>query len=273
MKSWRQLYPAHPCAEVFNMLRDDELDALANDINENGLRTSVDLWRADTPDSPTFVVDGRNRLEALARLGVTFRSPGCEAEWPDGVITKPFRWLHCREDDLAAYVISANIRRRHLTKEQQAELIVRAIEAGKRIDCAKVARSFNPTPGQKGGSTKDPVLAAAIDKGKKHDISERTMKRARAKVQGKQLAPRKTVAAEPVSKETIDEALSQLRRRGDQLIADYIALLTTPGLTLGETQVINQRLIEWRKQFDARVTDVASATARRRRTEGHSPTG
>ena len=50
---------------------------------------------------------------------------------------------------------------------------------------ATLARSFNPTPGQRGGSTADPILAAAITEGRKHDIGKRTIQRARATVRGK----------------------------------------------------------------------------------------
>ena len=53
------------------MLSEAELDALANDIQEHGLRQSIVLWRDGTPDNRVFVLDGRNRLEALTRLGCT----------------------------------------------------------------------------------------------------------------------------------------------------------------------------------------------------------
>ena len=80
------------------------------------------------------------------------------------VANHPKQWTATQVHDPAAFVIGANIRRRHLTKEQQAELIVKTIEAGRVMnDRATVARSFSPTPGTKGGSTKDPVLAKAVD--------------------------------------------------------------------------------------------------------------
>ena len=42
-----------------------------------------------------------------------------------------FRTIKYRPDfDAAAWVIGANIHRRHLSKQQQADLIVAAIEAG-----------------------------------------------------------------------------------------------------------------------------------------------
>jgi hypothetical protein len=201
-QDWRTRYPVHPCADVFPMLPDDELDALAADIKTHGLKNPIVLWRdlgAGKGRREYLLLDGRNRLEAFQRAGIAI-----PAEPTDDT---PLQFMTVTGDP-AAYVISANIRRRHLTKEQQAELIVRTVEAAQELeaaqaltteirdgaaknDQAKVARSFNPTPGKRGGSTKDPVLHKSITEAKKHGISARTVKRARAKVQGKTPAPKK----------------------------------------------------------------------------------
>ncbi len=178
--SWREIYPVHPCADVFPMMGDAELDALAKDIQTNGLRQPVVVWRDDESWSRQWVVlDGRNRLAALARAGIEIPSePGDSSSWRNG--TRIFSTAPSMVDP-ATYVISANIRRRHLTKEQQAELIVKTMDAGAKNDRATVARSFSPTAGKKGGSTTDPALAAAVIEGAKHGISKRTIQKARAK--------------------------------------------------------------------------------------------
>jgi hypothetical protein len=164
------------------MMSDDEIAKLSEDIATHGLQRPIVLWRAsDDSDATTIcVLDGRNRLAALERLGVRWLDLG-DVQWPnhDGEVSRIAEFNYSA--DPAAYVISANIHRRHLTKAQQAELIVRTIEAGK-IDRAKVARSFSPIAGRKGGSTKDPDLAAAVAEAKKHDISKRLIQEARAKV-------------------------------------------------------------------------------------------
>jgi len=197
-QSWRSVCPVHPCADVFPLLSEPDLEALAKDIKANGLRQPITLWK-ERPRGQIFVLDGRNRLDALARVnpravailrefvgtsanangGACGGGPGCSF---DLIMTS----------DPAAYVISINIKRRHLTKEQQAELIVKTIEAAKN-ERAKVARSFSPSAGKKGGSTKDPVLTAAVEEGRKHGISKRTVQNARAKLNGKQPAPRKKI--------------------------------------------------------------------------------
>jgi hypothetical protein len=194
--SWRDRYPVHPCADVFPMLSEPELDALAADIKANSLRSPIVLWQDETA-SCYWVLDGRNRLEALERLGVAIpddpqeavdipRNPR-EGEDPSDATVYCRIFILANDgvqiDDPARFVISLNITRRHLTKEQQAILIVQTLEAG-RIDCANLARSFSPVAGAKGGSTKDLVLAEAVAEAEKYGISRRTVQNARAKVRG-----------------------------------------------------------------------------------------
>jgi ParB-like chromosome segregation protein Spo0J len=92
----------------FPILEDDALDKLAADIKEHGLREPVRLWR-DRQNGRLYVLDGRNRLEALERAGVEILNNPMDAEeHPCFVITE--------EDNPASILISLNIHRRHLTK-------------------------------------------------------------------------------------------------------------------------------------------------------------
>jgi hypothetical protein len=59
-KTWRKRYKVHPCADVFPMMTDEELDKLAEDIKANGLKDPVDFVGDE-------LVDGRNRMEAMER--------------------------------------------------------------------------------------------------------------------------------------------------------------------------------------------------------------
>lgn len=96
--------PVFPAAAVFPMLHEEELNQLAADIKENGLKSPI--VTADIKDeagkTETMLVDGRNRLAACKIAGVE----------PD--ITK------LNGEDPTAYVLSSNILRRHMTKGQQA---------------------------------------------------------------------------------------------------------------------------------------------------------
>ena len=88
--------PVHPLAALFPMLPDDELQELAEDIAENGLRNPI------VRDSDGQIVDGRNRLKACRLAGVepTFQ--------------------HINGEDVRAFIASQNVNRRHLTKGQRA---------------------------------------------------------------------------------------------------------------------------------------------------------
>ena len=91
----------HPYADMFPMLPDDDLDALAADISVNGQRHPILL----TFDG--VLVDGRNRLEACKRAGVPPK----------------FRTI---DADPVAVIIAENMQRRDLTQGQKAHLAVAA---------------------------------------------------------------------------------------------------------------------------------------------------
>jgi ParB-like nuclease domain len=96
--------PPHPAAEVFPMLDDDELEELASDIKNNGLQHPLVV--AELGDEP-LLVDGRNRREACRRVGVI----------PD--------YIRLDGHDPVAYILSANINRRHMTKGQRAMAVAK----------------------------------------------------------------------------------------------------------------------------------------------------
>ena len=64
-KSWRDVLPIHPAAELFPLMSPDELQALGEDIKKHdGLTSSIALWRAD-PAAQLQLLDGRNRCDAI----------------------------------------------------------------------------------------------------------------------------------------------------------------------------------------------------------------
>ena len=99
--------PVFPAADVFPMMADDELSELAEDIAANGLHEPLVKAEIETPDEPKhpmtwMLIDGRNRRAACKLAGIEPR----------------IRVLN--GDDPTAYVLSANIHRRHMTKGQRA---------------------------------------------------------------------------------------------------------------------------------------------------------
>src|SRR5262245_16617274 len=194
MKSWRDVYKVHPAADLFPTLPEDELRKLGEDIKANGLKDKIILWSGR--DEDLIVLDGRNRLDAMELMKVSILENQGARNSPDG---KSDDWGFLSsitthyDGDPYSYVISKNIRRRHLSKEQQADLIVKVIKA-KEADLAKMAKSVERnSKGQVKGSTKDPIKQAAVEEGKKHGISKRMIERAppRTKVQHRNRHERK----------------------------------------------------------------------------------
>jgi ParB-like chromosome segregation protein Spo0J len=185
------------------MMSDAELRELAESIRANGLQIPISFYVGKGKEQDLILLDGRNRLEAMERHGVK--------------VCVEKRYVY---KDPVAHVIGANINRRHLTKHQQAELIVAAHRAaaggrdgeapnkprqvGDVSDAAEADRKYEPLsmtvacdvdgaiepevkaklPAEcerKGGRGKiNAVKAAAVATAKEHGISKRTVERALA---------------------------------------------------------------------------------------------
>jgi hypothetical protein len=115
--SCRDVLKVHPAADLFPMMPADELKALGEDIKKHGLREPIILYE-------DMILDGRNRYRACIEAGVvpTFRLGG---QWPPEQINLARPLI----TDPYAYVISANIHRRHLTPDQKRDLIGKLLKA------------------------------------------------------------------------------------------------------------------------------------------------
>jgi len=187
---WRDKYKVHPAADVFPMMSDEEIDGL---VKANGLREQV-VFTVDEE-----LLEGRNRMEACERNGI---EEVASCHLPSGL-------------DPVAYVISKNLKRRHMTKAQIADAIVALAkikpeqkpgQADPVCDddhvqiftaCGTPSKAYlskefieEEVAKQKGGRGKrNPVKAKALELNKalpKEDqVSEKTIKRAIAEAEGK----------------------------------------------------------------------------------------
>jgi hypothetical protein len=95
----------HPLAELFPLMEGKEFAELVDDI-KNGLNEPITLFQG-------MVLDGRNRARACAAAGVKPR----------------YHQFSGNEADARAYVISMNIRRRHLSANQRRSLLMKVVKA------------------------------------------------------------------------------------------------------------------------------------------------
>lgn len=120
----------HPAAEAFPMLSGLELQSLAADIQTHGQREPIVVYRGE-------LLDGRNRLRACEMIGVEPDVVHLDAE------------VHSAGGPVA-FVVSRNLRRRHLDESQRAIVAAKlatlpkganqhaSIEAPSQVDAAKM---------------------------------------------------------------------------------------------------------------------------------------
>jgi len=128
-RSWRAVLPIHPAAELFPLMSPDELRELGEDIKKNGLKIPVTVWRGK--DRLLQLLDGRNRLDAMEAVGIPVKRLKHFIKY---YLEGPMTWEQASEciagdTDPYEYAISANIRRRHLSAEQQAEMLAKLVAA------------------------------------------------------------------------------------------------------------------------------------------------
>jgi hypothetical protein len=214
----------HTAADIFPMMTADELAELAADIKANGLAIPVVI------DSKAgLLIDGRNRLAACNLAGV-----------------EP-RFEELGDRDPLAFIASANLNRRNLTKGQQAMLLA----------------MIYPEP-EKGGRGRK---SAAINCAETSQFSRRRLEQARSV-----LAFSRPMAEDVVSGvRKLDAALGEVEAarsqsegehaRLDRLRSgapDLADLVAEERMTLGEaTAAWTQRESERRAAYQSGVNAVA----------------
>jgi len=126
-KSWRDVLPIHPAAELFPPMSSDELRELGADIvKKNGLVAPIALWRRN-PNEPLQLLDGRNRLDAIELVTGRTVEIGAPSLMAGDFLACDKVVMLDHTVDPYAYAISANIHRRHLSVEQRQHLFIKAI--------------------------------------------------------------------------------------------------------------------------------------------------
>jgi hypothetical protein len=188
-KSWRDVLPIHPAADLFPLMAPDELRALGEDIKKNGLKIPIVFCLADDGKGK-LLLDGRNRLDAMELIG------GKSVDRRDELALDP-TYLHglANDDDPYGFVISINARRRHLTAEQKRELIAKVLKAQSEKSDRQIAATVKASP-----TTVGTVRAKMEAKGEVSKLDTRTDAKG---------------VKQPATKSTRAHVCWQCRRRGE----------------------------------------------------------
>lgn len=144
-------YEFHPLADLFPFIEGHDFDDLVEDIRSHGLREPIVIYE-------NKILDGRNRYLACEKSG-----------------SEP-RYTTYSGDDPVAYVISLNLKRRHLNESQRAMV------------AAKLANLAHGRPAEEKGANlpllEDPAPAIAkvpnTEAARLLNVSERSVKTARS---------------------------------------------------------------------------------------------
>lgn len=184
----------HPLCTLFPRVQGAEFDALVADIKANGLRQPITLHNG-------MILDGGNRYAACVAAGMEPEFAEFEGE------------------NIVAFVLSANLHRRHLSPGQQAAIVASAQDWAKaqthggnrRGDQAATLpldtvrqRAAESGAGERTQRMADAVARAAPDLARKVAHGVVSLPKAHEQVTGK--PARKPSAAEQARQENADEA-------------------------------------------------------------------
>lgn len=165
-------YAFHPLADVFPLLEGGEYAALVEDIKQHGLQEPITLYEDK-------ILEGRNRYRACLAAGV-------EAQYR--------RKAFASHDEARAFVISANIHRRHLTAEQKRQCVEQLLKANPEQSDRQVAAATKMSP-----TTVGKVRGQMEQSGTVSKLDTRTDRKGRAQPAQK---TNRTCERKPISAET-----------------------------------------------------------------------
>jgi N6-adenosine-specific RNA methylase IME4/ParB-like chromosome segregation protein Spo0J len=153
-------YKHHSAAKLFPMMSRAELLDLAADIKLHGQQHSIILTQDD------LVLDGRNRLAACELAGVE----------PDFQY-----WLNEGETSPTAWVLSTNMKRRHLDESQRGLIAVEALKLFE-AEAKERQKLGRPKKGSAPGRSVETPAKAATQAAASVGVGTRTVERAKAVV-------------------------------------------------------------------------------------------
>ena len=127
-----KLLAFHKAANMFPLMKGAEFTALVDDIKHHDLQNPITVIRpgGSIPVDEETIVDGRNRYRACLQAKVTPRFVAFEG----------------KAEDIIPYVVSANIRRRHLKTAERRKLIAQLIKMMPEKSDRQIAETVKASP-------------------------------------------------------------------------------------------------------------------------------
>lgn len=138
----------HPVSSLFPLMSGEEFEALVADIKANGLQESI--WTHEGQ-----IIDGRNRYKACVQAGVT-----------------PSFRVWEGKGSLVQFVVSLNLKRRHLTSSQKAMVAVNMLPLLEKEREEQRRRFATERPRTETGNF-EPVVPKVAPLGKSRDEAAR----------------------------------------------------------------------------------------------------
>lgn len=186
----KQEYDFHPYASVLPMLGTAEANELAADIQANGLREDIVLFEGK-------ILDGRNRYRACKAVNVEPR----------------FEDFNGNGDPID-YIVSKNVKRRHLTQSQKAMVVAKFAQLP-RGDISRITKSSKtPTNSQtvqstdRAGKTSQAPRSVA-DIAKEVKVSTSTVEQAKRVIRE---APTETVEQVERGEKSVSTAVKEIKQ-------------------------------------------------------------
>jgi ParB-like chromosome segregation protein Spo0J len=205
--SWRDHLAVHEAAELFPLMSAPELRELGEDIRKNKLVSPIVFFRGK-------LLDGRNRLDAMEAVGIRFEiwradksryelsSSDVDLGWPASVELD-------RDADPYAFVIAANMRRRHLTAEQRREVVEKLIKQTPEKSDRQIAEQIKASPSTVGKVRKGLERTGDVSKlDTRTDTKGRRQPAHKANPSGNDVDPRK--ACDETESQAFMEAVFKL---------------------------------------------------------------
>jgi hypothetical protein len=141
--AWRDILPVHHACEIIPAYDDSKLIELGRDLKASG-GMKIPIIVLAQPDETFALLDGRSRLDAMVHVGIKFDIKIVDGhvviEAPGYDIPAPMEIVPDADFNAIAFVLSINLRRRHVTNEVKRAIIKKVIEAQPNLSDNAIAK-------------------------------------------------------------------------------------------------------------------------------------